>query len=342
MERVRVCLVGAGRAGLVHGRNLVRLSEAQLVAVVDEEGAARDRACAELGARGFRSLEEALERAAVDAVCVATPTFAHRDAVVLAADAGKHVFCEKPLALTLTQAQEMLQATRRAGVVLQVGFMRRFDPEFRAARECVASGELGRLVFVRSITRGPGLPPRWAWDPAKGIGLLAEVCSHDFDTLRWLSGSEFRSVFARVAVRKAREAAVEQPGFYDVALVTAELEDGTLGSVEGACPVDYGYDARLEVLGTEGMLAVGSVGPGTYTQVTRDGRVVQHTFRSWRDRFQEAYRAEMWHFLQCVREGRTPEVTGLDGLRALEAALAAVESARSGQPQLVGRGGGEP
>ncbi len=339
MERVRVCLVGAGRVGLVHGRNLRDLPEASLVAVVDEDGAARERASGELGAPGFRTLEEALERISMDAVCVAAPTFAHRDAVVVAAEAGKHVFCEKPLAVTLSQAHEMLQATRRAGVLLQVGFMRRFDPDFRAARECVASGELGRLVFMRSTTRGPGLPPRWAWDPAKGIGLLAEVCSHDFDTLRWLSGSEIRSVFARVAVRKATEAAAEQPGFYDVALVTAELEDGSLGSVEGACPVDYGYDARLEVLGTEGMLTVGSVGSGTYTRVTREGRLVQQAFRSWRDRFQQAYRAEMSHFLQCVREERTPEATGLDGLRALEVALAAVESARAGQPQRVQRGG---
>ncbi|MDR7567445.1 MAG: Gfo/Idh/MocA family oxidoreductase, partial [Armatimonadota bacterium] len=200
MNRIRVCLVGAGRAGLVHGWNFAfRIPQAELVAVVDGDPNTRARAAEELRTQPFASLEEALERVAFEAVCVATPTFTHHGLVVQAAEAGKHVLCEKPMALEVPQALEMIRAAERAGVVLQMGFMRRFDAEFQETRARIASGELGRLLLIRSTTRGPGLPPPWAWDPEKGIGLLAEVTSHDFDTLRWLSGSEYRSVFARVA-----------------------------------------------------------------------------------------------------------------------------------------------
>ncbi len=340
---IRVCLVGAGRAGLVHGRNFAfRIPRAKLVAVVDEDPVARARAAEVLQVQPFASLEEALERVDFEAVCVATPTFTHRDLVVRAAAAGKHVLCEKPMALEVSQAVEMIRAAERAGVVLQIGFMRRFDAEFQEARARIASGELGRLLLIRSTTRGPGLPPAWAWDPKTGIGLLAEVTSHDFDTLRWLSGSEYRSVFARVAARKATHLLAEHPDFYDVALVSAEMEDGTLGSIEGACPVDYGYDSRVEILGTEGLICIGDVRQGSWMRVTREGHVVHQAVRSWRDRYRDAYLAEDEHFIACIEEGRLPEVTGWDGLRALEATLAAVRSASTGLPQPVERVEGSP
>lgn len=340
---IRVCLVGAGRAGLVHGRNFAfRIPEAELVAVVDEDPDARARAAEELRAQPFASLEEALERVPFEAVCVATPTFTHRDLVVRAAEAGKHVLCEKPMALDVPQALAMIRAAERAGVVLQVGFMRRFDSEFRDARARIASGELGRLLLIRSTTRGPGLPPAWAWDPRKGLGLLAEVTSHDFDTLRWLSGAEYRSVFARVAARKATHLLADYPDFYDVALVSAELLDGTLGSIEGACPVDYGYDSRVEILGTEGMIWIGEIRKGSWMRVTREGQLVHEAIRSWGERYRDAYLAEDEHFIACIEKGQPPEVTGWDGLRALEATLAAVRSAATGLPQPVERVGGGP
>ncbi|MCS7173795.1 MAG: Gfo/Idh/MocA family oxidoreductase [Armatimonadetes bacterium] len=338
MNRIRICLVGAGRAGLVHGYHFAfRIPEAELVAVVDEDLHARMHAAKALRARPFASLEEALEGVAFEGVCVATPTFTHRDLVVRAAEAGKHVLCEKPLALEVPQALEMIRAAERAGVVLQVGFMRRFDAEFQEARARIVSGELGRLLLIRSTTRGPGLPPPWAWDPKKGIGLLAEVTSHDFDTLRWLSGSEYRSVFARVAARKATHLLAEYPDFYDVALVSVEMEDGTLGSIEGACPVDYGYDSRVEILGTDGMISIGGIRKGSWMRVTREGQVLHEAVRSWRDRYHDAYLAEDEHFVACIQRSCPPEVTGWDGLRALEATLAAIRSAAAGLPQPVER-----
>lgn len=324
---------------MVHGRNFANLIPGtQVVAVVDEVEESRRVAAEELRAKGhFATLEDALNGAEFDAVVIATPTFTHHHLVTTAARAGKHVLCEKPLAITVEEALDMIRAAREAGVVFQVGFMRRFDEEFRALKELLDEGAIGEPMIIRSITRGPGLPPPWAWDTAKSNGMLAEVNSHCFDTLRWLSGSEFSQVFARVKARKAEEPKRIHADFYDVAIVSVEMENGALGSIEGGCPVDYGYDARVEVLGTRGLLTAGEVADGTLVQVTQDGQVKRRAFRSWRNRFRSGYIGEDTEFAECIRTGRTPKVTGVDGLRALEGVLAAIRSISSGRSEPVVR-----
>lgn len=339
-DPVRICLVGAGRAGMVHGRNFAgAIPTAHLVAVVDAEDGPRAAAAEELGVpHAFASLEEALAGAVDwDAVCIATPTFTHHDLTLTAARAGKHVLCEKPMALTIAEALEMSAAVRRAGVLFQMGFMRRFDEEFVAAKTMIDQGAIGQVTFVRSLTRGPGLPPPWAWDVARSNGMLAEVNSHDFDTVRWLTGSEYTRVFAQVRARKALTVLATYPDFYDVTAVLVECEGGTIGFIDGACPVEYGYDARAEVLGTEGMLTIGATPQGTLVRVTREGQVLRQAYRSWRDRHRGAYLAEDRAFVDSARSGTPPRVGVVDGLRALEAVLAANQSARSGQPEVVVR-----
>ncbi len=339
MELVRICLVGAGRAGMVHGRNFARLiPDASLVAIVDPDDGARAAAVQETGvSRTFATLEAALAAVDCDAVCIATPTFTHRDLTLSAVRAGKHVLCEKPMTLTVSDALQMVEAVQQAGVAFQMGFMRRFDEEFVEAKALIDRGAIGQVTIVRSVTRGPGLPPPWAWDTGKSNGMLAEVNSHDFDLVRWLPGGEYARVFAQVRARKALHVLDSHPNFYDVAVVLCELEDGALGVIDGACPVEYGYDARAEILGTEGLLTVGAVPQGTVVRVTREGQVLQHAFRSWRDRHRTAYLREDQEFLECVRDGRAPRVGAVDGLRVLEAVLAANQSARSGQPEAVHR-----
>lgn len=337
MVEVRICLIGAGRAGMVHGRNFAHLvSGARLTAIADAEDQARQAAAQELEiGHAFASLEEALEAVDIDAVCIATPTFTHRDLTITASRAGKHVLCEKPMTLSIADAQAMIDAVRRAGVVFQMGFMRRFDPEFVEAKAMIEQGAVGQVTFVRSLTRGPGLPPPWAWDVAQSNGMLAEVNSHDFDVVRWLTGRDFTRVFAQVRTRKALHVREMHPEFYDVAAVLVECEGSVLGVIDGACPVDYGYDARAEVLGTEGLLTIGAIPEGSVVRVTPQGQVARQAFRSWRTRHRDAYLAEDQEFVECIRSGRAPRVGAVDGLRALEAVLAANRSARSGQPEPV-------
>jgi myo-inositol 2-dehydrogenase/D-chiro-inositol 1-dehydrogenase/scyllo-inositol 2-dehydrogenase (NAD+) len=193
-----ICVIGAGRAGMIHARNFVsRVPGARLVGLVDpfEESlaAAREELKVEFS---HTDDQDALREPGVDAVVVATPTVAHRDIVVAAARAGKHVLCEKPMAMNVPECDAMIDAVEANGVKLQIGFMRRFDSAFLAAKQRIDSAEIGDVVLVKSLTHGPSTPKGWMYDLEKSNGPLAEVNSHDIDTLRWFTGSDFSEVYA--------------------------------------------------------------------------------------------------------------------------------------------------
>ncbi|MCS6784069.1 MAG: Gfo/Idh/MocA family oxidoreductase [Candidatus Caldarchaeum sp.] len=333
----RFCLIGAGRAGAVHARNLRRrIKTGELAAIVDANLEAASKLGEEVGIKNLYSdLSTALRSVEFDAVIITTPTFTHAALTMQAAEAGKHVFCEKPMALNLEEADRMITGCRKAGVKLQIGFMRRFDPEFVSAKQHILNGEIGKPVLVKSVGRGPGLPPPWALDRKTGIGFLAEVNSHDFDSLRWLMGDEYSSIYSETAALIRPDLVSTYPGFYDVAAVVAKFRGGGLGFIDGACPVGYGYDARVEVLGTEGVIVVGEIRGTTLHRINRENRVISETFRSWRDRFREGYIGEIEHFIDCIVNDREPAVTGIDGRKALEAVLAAHRSMETGKPVFL-------
>jgi scyllo-inositol 2-dehydrogenase (NAD+) len=340
MSELRVVSVGAGRAGSVHAVNLAgRTPRARLAGLVDADGESAAALAARTGAPATcRTLDEALERLQFDAVVVATPTFVHRELVVAAARAGKHVFCEKPMALTADECDEMIAACAEAGVLLQIGFMRRFQPEFAEARRRIEAGEIGEPMVVKSLTRGPGLPPPWAWTLERSNGMLAEVNSHDFDAVRWLVGADIVRVYAETANRKGRARGVEEPDFYDNAVVTLRFADGAIGTIDGTCPADYGYDARMEVLGTEGLLVIGEARGMPLLEVRdRDTGGVQPVHRSWPERFESGYRAEMRAWVDAVLDGAPPAVSGEDGRQAVLAVVAANRSWREGRPVELGK-----
>ncbi|HEY8417232.1 MAG TPA: Gfo/Idh/MocA family oxidoreductase [Limnochordales bacterium] len=331
---VGIAVIGGGRAGRVHARNFRHhIPDATLVAIVDTDPGVAAQAARELELeRVCTDVDAVLADPSVDGVVITTPTFTHEELAVKAAQAGKHVLCEKPMATTLAAADRMIRACREAGVHLQMAFMRRFSPEFRAARQQILAGAIGEPMQVRSLTRGPGLPPAWAWNEELSLGMVAEVNSHDFDAVRWLTGREFTRVYAEAVCLKARHVREQHPDFYDNIIVTARLEGGVLAVIDGSCPVDYGYDARMEILGSRGVLFVGDVRGQAMGVCTREQGFVQPAFASWRDRFRDGYLGEDRHFVDCILGRATPEVTGEDGRRALEAALAAVRSLRTGQP----------
>ena len=331
---VGIAVIGGGRAGRVHARNFRHhIPDATLVAIVDTDPGVAAQAARELELeRVCTDVDAVLADPSVDGVVITTPTFTHEELAVKAAQAGKHVLCEKPMATTLAAADRMIRACREAGVHLQMAFMRRFSPEFRAARQQILAGAIGEPMQVRSLTRGPGLPPAWAWNEELSLGMVAEVNSHDFDAVRWLTGREFTRVYAEAVCLKARHVREQHPDFYDNIIVTARLEGGVLAVIDGSCPVDYGYDARMEILGSRGVLFIGDVRGQAMGVCTREQGFVQPAFASWRDRFRDGYLGEDRHFVDCILGRATPEVTGEDGRRALEAALAAVRSLRTGQP----------
>jgi myo-inositol 2-dehydrogenase/D-chiro-inositol 1-dehydrogenase/scyllo-inositol 2-dehydrogenase (NAD+) len=325
----RICVVGVGRVGQVHSGTLVNsVPEARLVALVDQNAEALGKAADSFGVEArFASFEQALEGVAFDGVVLTTPTYTHRNLAVTAAKAGKHVFCEKPMALSLSECDDMIAAAERSSVVLQIGFMRRFDPDFEAAWARIEAGEIGRPMVVKSLTHGPGLPPAWARDLKTSNGMLAEVNSHDWDTVRWLTASNPERVHTEVANFKGERAGVQTDHFYDSVLVSIRFESGTLGSISGVCPCDYGYDARVEIIGEKGLMQIGDVrGQSILVCTNREHGLVTPIFRTWPERFATAYIREMKHFIACIQTGARPRAGGADGRWAVAGVLAATRS----------------
>ncbi|GAB4410747.1 MAG: scyllo-inositol 2-dehydrogenase [Anaerolineae bacterium] len=326
---VRVCLVGAGRVARVHANSLVNhVPAAQLVALVDPDPRARDEAGEQFGVeKRFAALEEALESVAFDAVVITTPTFTHKQLAVMAANAGKHILLEKPMALNLAECDAIIAAAEANGVILQLGFMRRFDPEFVAAAQRIEAGEIGQPMLIKSLTHGPGLPPAWARDLKTSNGMLAEVNSHDWDCVRWLMGSDYQRVYVEVANFKGKARGVDTEHFYDNALVNIRFENGGLGSISGVCPCDYGYDARVEIVGEKGIMQIGELkGQAVVVCTNRDQGLITPIYRTWPQRFEWGYIREMEHFVDCIRKGARPKVGAQEGRWAVAGVLAATKS----------------
>ena len=337
MDEIRFCLIGAGRAGLVHAKNVVHnIKQASLTAIVDSSRDVLKERGEELGVGSlYTNLDDALSEDEFDAVIVVTPTFTHRDIVVKCAEAKKHVFCEKPMAIHVRDAEEMSRAAERSGVKLQIGFMRRFDPPFLQAKEIIESGKLGEPMIIKSVGRGPGLPPPWTYDVKESNGLLGEVNSHDFDSTRWLAGGEYDRVFAEASNRKTKDLLKEHPDFYDNAVVTVRFKNGVIGTIDGTCPADYGYDARTEIVLTGGLLSIGETKGEAFFSCDKKGVIRENAHRSWKNRFKDAYLDEMRSFIRSVLEDKPTIVTGKDGQAAVAAVVAANRSIREGTPMEV-------
>ena len=328
-QPVRICMIGAGRVGKNHSRAIVHnIAAARIVAIVDNVDPVRDETAAEFGIeRQFNSLEGALEKAEFDAVVITTPTPTHLPLTAMAAEHQKHVFLEKPMALNLQECDAILDVVKKEGVLLQLGFMRRFDPEFVAAASRIEAGEIGQPMMIKSNTHGPGLPPPWARDLRTSNGMLAEVNSHDWDSTRWLMGSNYERVYAEVANFKGAAHGVDTENFYDNALVNLKFESGGLGLISGVCPCGYGYDARVEIVGEKGIMQIGSLqGQAVVVCTDRDRGLITPIYRTWPERFEWGYINELQHFASCVQNGTTPRVGGIEGRWAVAGVLAGTRS----------------
>ncbi len=335
MSVMRICSVGAGRAGAVHALNIHEaVREAEIVAIVDTNAQQAGALAERTGSPPvFPTVQEAFAAIEIDAVVIATPTFSHRELAMLAFERGAHVFCEKPLALSVVDCDAMITAASKAGRELQVGFVRRFQPEFVEAKQRIEAGEIGDPMVIKSLTRGPGLPPPWAHVLADSNGMLAEVNSHDFDCVRWLVGSEIDRVYSEVANRKGARLGVTAADFYDNTVVTLRFADDTLGTIDGTCPADYGYDARVEIVGTKGLLVIGeTLGRSILTAVDRDKGATRPVHRTWPDRFDWGYLNEIRSFVERASAGRHVLVTGPDGREAVRAVVAANTSWLEARP----------
>lgn len=320
MDKVNLCLIGTGRAGMIHGRNFAGgIKNGRLIALCDPSVQALDKAQEELDCPYvYTDYHEVMDNPEIDAVIIVTPTVYHKEIALAAAKAGKHILCEKPLAMNEAECLEMIQAAEENQVKLQVGFMRRFDESFQEAKRLIDENTIGEVVLVKSLTHGPSEPKPWMFNISQSNGPIGEVNSHDFDTLRWLSGSEIDTIYAAGGNFRSPEVRDEYPDYYDTVTMSLTFADGKLGMIDGAQYVQYGYDARVEILGTKGSILIGDQSKQRITVATSEGNILKPAMHSWTYLFKDAYVAEDQAFVDCILQDTVPLVTGEDGLKAVQ------------------------
>lgn len=317
--KLAVCVIGSGRAGMIHAINYAKnIPGAMLAAMVDPVEEVAKEAAESLGTKYYLTHEQALEDDRIDAYVVVSPTKFHVGIVEAIAAQKKHILCEKPMAMNEEECDRMIAAAEKSNIKLQIGFMRRFDAGFMHAKEVIDSGQIGDVVMVRSNTRGPSVPRPWMYDIKKSNGPLAEVNSHDIDTMRWFTDSEFKSLYAIGGNYRCQDAKEEWPDFYDNVVLAASFENGMQGMLDGAQGVGYAYDAHVEVLGTKGSIQLGSLeGQRLVVCSSADKTGTYPLVNSWRDLFKEAYLNEDTAFVQAVLNDTPTRVTGHDGKMAV-------------------------
>ncbi|HZB51902.1 MAG TPA: Gfo/Idh/MocA family oxidoreductase [Mycobacteriales bacterium] len=328
MRRLRVGLAGLGRMGRIHAASLAwRCPSARLAGVTDAVGATAAAVGAELDVPVLPSYEALLS--GVDAVVIATPTGTHADLITRAARAGKAIFCEKPVSLDRPATVAALAAVAAAGVPLQVGFHRRFDPDWVAAAERIHAGDLGRVYLFRTSLRDMRSPrPQFL---AGSGGFFVDVTIHDLDVARWLVGE--------IVEIGAHGAALSDPGFaelgdIDTALVTLRFENGALGVIDNSRSAGYGYECSTEVVGSAATVRIENPPRHHYRWLT-PGQATAPLVEDFEQRYPWAYAAELEAFARAVLDGVPPAVTGTDALAAFDLAGAADRACRTGRPVPV-------
>src|SRR5262245_8035596 len=333
MAKLNVGLIGVGRLGRVYARDLsTRIACTRLTAIADTDKDALQRVSGEFDVpHTYLDAAELLRDPSVDAVVIVTPTNTHREVANAAAAAGKPIFCEKPPSISLDDALAMRESVRQSGVFFQLGFMRRFDSGYAAAKARVDDGAIGEAVVFKSTSRDPYPPSLSYADPRSSGGLIIDMGIHDFDLARWFMG-EVVSVQAIGGVLAYPDFATI--GDIDNAVVSLVFASGRLGVVDLTRNGIYGYDISTELLGTQGTLRIGYLRETPLVLMTRAG-VSHDTVPYFMERFRDAYATQLENFARNVLDGSEPPVTIEDGLQALRIAVAATRARETGLPVQI-------
>ena len=336
MKTITTGILGAGRIGRLHGDNILRMNGVDLKAVADPYADFESWPKAAVATGEDPDL--VLGDDSIEAVLICSPTPTHADFIERAAAAGKHVFCEKPIDLEPDRIRRTLAAVDQAGVKLQVGFNRRFDPTFATVKRAVDNGEIGDIHLVKITSRDPEAPP--ADYVASSGGIFLDMTIHDFDMVRFLSGAEIVEVHAYGAV--LIDPAIGAAGDVDTAVTTLRLSNGALAVIENSRQAVYGYDQRVEVFGSKGSAEALNEVPAQVRLSTADGIRNEKPLYFFLERYQTSFVAELEDFFSCVRENRPPSVGGRDGLMSVVAGLAATRSRAVNRPVVVESQGETP
>ncbi len=328
---ISIALLGAGRIGQIHGRNIAASSRAKLAGIADPlpEGA---NALSKATGAPVRPAKELIADRAIDAVLIGTPTDTHADYIDQAAAAGKAILCEKPVDLNSARIVETLDRVKKAGVPLMIGFNRRFDPNFAALRKRLEDGVAGDIELVTIFSRDPG-PPPISYIQRSG-GLYRDMMIHDLDMARFLLAEDPVEVYALGSSLVDPE--IGKAGDVDTAAVLLKTASGRICQISCSRRATYGYDQRVEVHGSKGLLTAGNIHETTVMFAGSQGFTADPAQNFFLERYAAAYRNEVEAFIDTVETGKAPSPSGLDGLRAQQLADAAQASLETGKPVKVG------
>lgn len=329
-SKLNVGIIGVGRIGKVHTMSINNhLPEVKVKAVtdifIDQAKAWAEEAGIE---KVYDSYQDLLADPEIDAVLVCSSTNTHAEISIAAAKAGKHIFCEKPVDLSVKKVEEVIRAAQEAGVKLQIGFNRRFDHNFRKVKELIQSKVIGDLQILKITSRDPG-PPPIEYVKVSG-GIFMDMTIHDFDMARFLTGSEAEEIYVAGAVMV--DPAIGEAGDIDTALITIRFKNGVICTIDNSRKAAYGYDQRVEAFGSKGKVETTNDLPSTAVWSTEEGVFSEKPLYFFLERYMDSFAEEMKQFADALIENKETPVTGMDGLLPIKMGLAAKKSVELGRP----------
>ncbi len=330
MKKLKLGIIGAGRIGKVHTATLVQnVPQAVVVAIADVNLKSANELAQAFGINSvFSNYMDVINHPEVEAVVICSPTNTHAQYVVDAAKAGKHIFCEKPVDLTLEAIKKAIKAVTASNVKLMVGFNRRFDPNFLKIKQLVTEGKIGDPHILKITSRDPAPPP--AEYSAVSGGMFMDMTIHDFDMARYIAGSEVTEVYSKATVLVDPE--IGKAGDVDTAVITLTFANGAIGVIDNSRKAVYGYDQRVEIFGSNGMASADNNFPENHRYYGSDGVHGSLPLNFFMDRYLDAYANEMKIFCDAVINDLPVPVSGIDGLMSVAIALAAKKSASEKRP----------
>lgn len=331
MNKIRTLIIGLGRIGKIHLGNLQAIDEVEIVGICDPTDEAKvfsNKAGLTFYQKDFTDVADQVQ---ADAIVICSPTDTHANYVSIAAKKGIDVFCEKPLDLSLEKVKQVLKTVNESKIKLMLGFNRRFDSEFQSVKEKIINGHIGDIHTIKITSRDPS-PPPINYIKSSG-GMFLDMTIHDFDMIRYLTNKEIVEVYAKGDALVNPE--IAKAGDIDTAIINLTFEDGSMAVIDNCRKAVYGYDQRVEVFGSKGMVQSKNKFDKytlTYSENGVTSALPQHFFL---ERYADAYKKEIDHFIDCIRHKKTPEVSGFDGLMSLVLGLCAKESLNCNKPVLV-------
>jgi myo-inositol 2-dehydrogenase/D-chiro-inositol 1-dehydrogenase len=328
MNKIILGVIGAGRIGKLHSGNVLKhLPQFHIKTIADpliDQAWAQSKGIPNIS----KDFNDIIQDPEIQAVLICTPSPLHAEQIIAAANAGKHIFCEKPISTDINEIKNALRAVKKAGVKLQIGFNRRFDPNFAKIKKMVDENNIGKPHLVRITSRDPKIPPA---DFLKTSGgMFIDMTIHDFDMARFLMNSDIEEIYASANV-------LINPMFHecddiDTAVINLKFANGSLGVIDNSRQAVYGYDQRIEVFGSKGAIHADNNKPTNTTLSTQEGIVSEKPLYYFLERYEESFVAELAAFYQCIALDTEPMVNGEDGLRSVIISMAAEQSRRENRP----------